>query len=138
MGKVDIPEEKIKSFSKVLSKFFESDECIREELDEEAVTGPTPNYNCISEKGALTKFDFSLTPRIVEHNRDADRRYYYSEGMNMIAREQGKAGYPTNTPLRYLTQYQNNDTESHEKGQTENATMKEGFAQMLTELEKHP
>merc|ERR1711920_116045 len=24
------------------------------------------------------------------------------------------------------------------KGQTENATMKEGFAQMLTELEKHP
>merc|ERR1712060_690791 len=151
--KVDIPEEKIKSFSKVLSKFFESDECIREELDEEAVTGPTPNYNCISEKGALTKFDFSLTPRIVEHNRDADRRYYYSEGMNMIAREQGKAGYPTNTPLRYLTQYQNNDTESHEKntaifaflkgvlekkGQTENATMKEGFAQMLTELEKHP
>ena len=106
----DLPEDKIKSFSSILGKFFENE---AEDYKKE-VEAKTPDYGALLKKAGDKKMDFSLRSRIVEVDRDADRRYQFA--MQKIAEAETKGEkFPQSSPLIEKWMIQNNDTESHER-----------------------
>merc|ERR1711972_378921 len=91
----DLPEEKIKSLSKILGKFFEQE--AEDYKKEQAIKSP-PDYEALQKKTARGNMDFSLKSAIIEINRDADRRYQFA---TMKIRTQERAGkkFPQSSPL---------------------------------------
>ena len=81
----DLPEEKIQSFAKVLKKFFDNEkDDYKKEADQR-----TPDYDALKNKAALVSYDFGLKRRVVEIDRDADRRWMYA---SMKLRKDEEAG----------------------------------------------
>jgi hypothetical protein len=109
--KKDLPEEKVKAFSKILGKFFENES---EDYKKEQ-QGRTPDYDGLLKKAGDKKLDFSLKYSIIELDRDADRRYEFA---SMKIRQREAAGaemkYPQSSPKMEKWAVLNNDTESHE------------------------
>lgn len=105
----DLPEDKIKSFSTILGKFFENE---AEDYQKEA-SSKTPDYDGLLKKAGDKKMDFSLKNRIFEHDRDADRRYNYAVMRISNAQHDGTL-YPQSSPQMEKWQFMNNDTETHE------------------------
>jgi len=105
----DLPEEKVKSFGKVLSKFFDSEAAdYKKEME-----AKKPSGGGLLEKAGDKVLDFSLKHSIVEVNRDADRRYRYATMKNFEYSAKGE-GFPKSSPLMEIWGFQNNDTRSHE------------------------
>ena len=67
------------------------------------------NYNRLLQKAGDKELDFALTNRIVETDRDADRRYL-SATRNI---EKGEL-YPQSSPMMEPWAFRNDDAESHE------------------------
>merc|ERR1712032_1363881 len=74
--------------------------------------GPDPDGLLF--KGGEAKIDFGLKGKIVEVDRDADRRYYFSTMRSQQANAKGEF-FPSSSPLQEHYAFQSNDTESKEK-----------------------
>merc|ERR1712039_1004609 len=109
--KEDLPEEKIKSLSKILGKFFESE--AEDYKKQQAIASP-PDYEALQKKTAKGNMDFSLKSAIIEINRDADRRYQFATMKIRTQERQGKK-FPQSSPLLEKWGIVNNNTEAHEK-----------------------
>eukprot|EP00448_Togula_jolla_P007238 CAMPEP_0170597010 /NCGR_PEP_ID=MMETSP0224-20130122/15464_1 /TAXON_ID=285029 /ORGANISM="Togula jolla, Strain CCCM 725" /LENGTH=432 /DNA_ID=CAMNT_0010921423 /DNA_START=74 /DNA_END=1368 /DNA_ORIENTATION=+ len=72
--KQELSKEKIGSFAQVLGKFFDTES---EDYKKEQAA-KTPDYNSLLKKAGDKKLDMSLKNRIVELDRDADRRYHFA------------------------------------------------------------
>jgi len=109
--KKDLPEEKVKAFSKILGKFFENES----EDYKKDQNARTPDYDGLLKKAGDKKLDLSLKHSIVALDRDADRRYDFA---TMKIRKLEAAGsemkFPQSSPLLEKWAVLNNDTESHE------------------------
>merc|ERR1712151_56288 len=75
-------------------------------------SGPDPDGLLF--KGGEAKIDFGLKGKIVEGDRDADRRYYFSTMRTQQAAAKGEF-FPSSSPLQEHYSFQSNDTESKEK-----------------------
>lgn len=106
--KKDLPEEKMQAFSKVLKKFFDA-EAEDYKKEEEA---KTPDYNGLQKKAAQKEMDFSLKGRIVELDRDADRRYHFASQRIYEAERKGEK-FPQSSPMLEKWVVKNDDEESH-------------------------
>jgi hypothetical protein len=108
--KQDLPEEKVQSFAKILGKFFDAEvEDYKKETQ-----ARTPDYDGLAKRAGQKKMDFSLKNKIIEVDRNADRRYNFAT--MRIAEAQGKGeSFPQSSPLTEKWVVQNNDTASHEK-----------------------
>jgi hypothetical protein len=105
--KVDLPEEKIQSFSKILGKFFEAE--VEDYKKDSADSGPDPDGLLF--KGTEPKIDFGLKGSIVEVDRDADRRYQWSFIRTQRA-ALNNSFFPMSSPLTEPNYFVTNDTES--------------------------
>jgi hypothetical protein len=107
--KKDLPEEKLQSFSKVLSKFFDAE---AEDYKKE-VEAKVPNYNRLLEKAGDKVMDFAMTGRVVEIDRDADRRYMFATRKDKAALEKGEY-FPQSSPMLDIYEFENESDEQHE------------------------
>jgi len=109
--KKNIPDEKVKAFGQILSKFFENESEEYEKQQKAAV----PDYEGLFKvAGDKWTVDFSLKNRIVTIDRDADRRYDYVSRRIWESEQKGE-WFPQSSPLQEKWRVRNNDTESHEK-----------------------
>jgi len=107
--KKNLPEEKVQAFTKILQKFFDAEaEDYKKEED-----AKTPDYEGLSKKAGQKQMDFSLKPRIVEVNRNADRRYQFASQKIAEAERKGET-FPQSSPLLETWVIKNDDKESHE------------------------
>jgi len=107
--KKNLPEEKVQAFTKILEKFFEAEaEDYKKEED-----AKTPDYEGLSKKASEKRMDFSLKNKIVQVNRDADRRYAFAKQKINEAKDKGEA-FPQSSPLLETWVVKNDDKESHE------------------------
>jgi len=107
--KKNLPEEKVQAFTKILQKFFDAEaEDYKKEED-----AKTPDYEGLSKKAGQKQMDFSLKPRIVEVNRNADRRYQFASQKIAEAERKGEK-FPQSSPLLETWVIKNDDKESHE------------------------
>merc|ERR1712039_280789 len=107
--KKDLPEEKVKSFSKILGKFFDA-----EAADyKKEVAAKGPNYNRLLEKAGDKVLDFNMKSRIVEIDRDADRRYTFATRKIKKLAEKGEM-FPQSSPMMEMWRFANDDADSHE------------------------
>jgi len=83
--KKDLPEDKVKSLSQVLGKFFDN-EAEDYEKEQESRRGTPPS---VLEKVGDRPFDFSLTLKIEEIDRDAQRRYRIARRENKRRKAEG-------------------------------------------------
>jgi len=105
----DIPEEKMKSFAKVLGKFFEAEaEDYRKEMEQK-----TPDYDALLKKAGDKMMDFSLRNRIVEVDRDAERRYQFATENIGDAEDEGKV-FMQSSPMMEKWYIKNDDQASHD------------------------
>eukprot|EP00931_Biecheleriopsis_adriatica_P048624 TRINITY_DN2810_c0_g1_i3.p1 TRINITY_DN2810_c0_g1~~TRINITY_DN2810_c0_g1_i3.p1 ORF type:complete len:445 (-),score=161.20 TRINITY_DN2810_c0_g1_i3:72-1370(-) len=104
-----IADDKIESFSKILKKFFDSE---MEEYEKEA-GAKTPDYTALKRKAANKVYDFSLKPRIVEHDRDADRRWQFVSVMDEDYATRGEK-FPMSSPIKEEHTIPNDNEEYHE------------------------
>mmetsp|Transcript_41846 Transcript_41846/g.106478 ORF Transcript_41846/g.106478 Transcript_41846/m.106478 type:complete len:454 (-) Transcript_41846:241-1602(-) len=82
----NLPDEKLKSFANILGKFFDTEAAdYKKELERKV-----PNYNQLLEKAGDKVMDLSLKPRIVEMDRDADRRYHWTTVKEKVAAAKGE------------------------------------------------
>jgi hypothetical protein len=127
--KKDLPDEKIKSFSKILGKFFDAEAAdYKKEME-----AKIPNYNRLLEKAGDKEMDFKMTRRIEEIDRDADRRYYYA-CMKHNQWEAKGMKFPESSPMKHTIEVQNDDAESHEVLKKFVAGRKEQIAKMGMEM----
>ena len=102
-----MPEEMIKSFSKILGKFFDAES----EDNKKEVEAKVPNYSRLLEKAGDKDLDFALTSRLVELDRDADRRYLFATRNIKKTAEKGEP-YPQSSPMMKPWEFKNDDAES--------------------------
>jgi hypothetical protein len=113
--KKDLPEEKVKAFSKILGKFFENES---EDYKKEQ-SARVPDYDGLLKKAGDKKMDFSLKHCIVELDRNADRRYDFASMKIRKAEQEGRSfvgegfKYPQSSPLLEKWAIPNHDEESH-------------------------
>jgi len=107
--KKNLPEEKVQAFTKILEKFFEA-EAEDYKKEEEA---KTPDYEGLSRKASEKRMDFSLKNKIVQVNRDADRRYKFASSKILEATEKGEK-FPLSSPMVETWGVKNDDAESHD------------------------
>merc|ERR1712190_632974 len=107
--KKDLPEEKVESFSKILGKFFDAEAADYKKEQEAKV----PNYNRLLENAGDKVLDFAMSNRIVEIDRDADRRYDFATRKIRMAAEKGEL-FPQSSPMEEVYEFVNDDAESHE------------------------
>jgi len=82
----DLPEEKIQSFAKVLKKFFDNEkDDYKKDADQR-----TPDYDALKNKAALVSYNFGLKRRVVEIDRDADRRWMFASMKARAEEAEGK------------------------------------------------
>jgi hypothetical protein len=130
--KKDLPEEKVKSFSKILGKFFDA-----ESADyKKEVAAKVPNYNRLLEKAGDKVLDFEMKNRIVEVDRDADRRYNFATRKAKWLKSKGEH-VPPMSPLMEMASMKNDDAESHEQVKKLFATIPELSAAQKAELNDH-
>ena len=108
----DVAEDKIESFAKILQKFFDSE---MEDYEKEA-GAKTPDYDVLQRKAAQKVYDFSLKQRIVEVDRDADRRYMFASEKIKEYNLKGEE-YPQSSPFREVWKFKNDDELSHQSAQ---------------------
>jgi len=108
--KQDLPEEKVQSFAKILGKFFDAES---EDYKKE-VAARTPDYEGLAKRAGEKKMDFSLKNKVVEVDRDADRRYQFATARIEEAKAKGEL-FPQSSPLTEKWVFQNDDEESHKK-----------------------
>jgi hypothetical protein len=110
----DLPEEKAKAFGDILSKFFEN------ENEDYKKNAPVlrPDYDGLLKKAGDKKMDFSLRNRIVEVERDADRRYMSAAMRINKAEREGAERFPQSSNQQVVMYMQNNDTDSNERMKT--------------------
>jgi len=108
--KQNLPEEKVQAFSKILQKFFEAEaEDYKKEED-----AKTPDYAALKiKKTGDQGMDFSLKNKIIQVNRDADRRYAFTSQRIREAQSKGEK-YPQSSPLLETWAIKNDDDKSHE------------------------
>jgi len=107
--KKNLPDEKVQAFTKILEKFFEAEaEDYKKEED-----AKTPDYDGLIKKAGEKKMDFSLKNKIVQVNRDADRRYAFASQRIREAESKGEM-WPQSSPLLETWAIKNDDAESHE------------------------
>merc|ERR1712217_743735 len=102
---------KIKSLSKILGRFFESE--AEDYKKQQAIASP-PDYEALQKKTARGNMDFSLKSAIIEINRDADRRYQFAT-MKIRTKEREGKKFPQSSPLLEKWGIVNNNTEAHQK-----------------------
>merc|ERR1719295_1967888 len=83
--KKDLPDDKVKSLSQVLGKFFDN-EAEDYEKEQESRRGTPPS---VLEKVGDRPFDFSLSLKIEEIDRDAQRRYRIARRENKRRKAEG-------------------------------------------------
>jgi len=110
--KKNLPEEKVQAFTKILQKFFDA-EAEDYKKEEEA---KSPDYEGLTKKAGQKQMDFSLKERVVEVNRDADRRYRFASQRISEAERAGDT-FPQSSPLLETWVIKNDDKESHEMAQ---------------------
>jgi len=107
--KKDLPKDKSDSFAKIMGKFFDNEAAdYRKEVISKNV-----DPNALLEKAGAKPMEDYLSMRIFEHDRDADRRYFFAMMEVRKAMAKGEV-YPECSPMEELWAFQNNDTESHE------------------------
>lgn len=107
--KKNLPEEKVQAFTKILQKFFDAEaEDYKKEED-----AKQPDYEGLSKKAGQKQMDFSLKNRIIEVNRDADRRYKFASSKINEAVDNGEM-FPQSSPLLETWVIKNDDEKSHE------------------------
>lgn len=105
---VDLADDKVESFSKILGKFFDAEaEDYKKEAD-----GQAGDLEEVLKKKGQGDLEFGLKSRIVEINRDADRRYDMASLKIAAAEQEGKK-FPQSSPLLEGWELQNNDTASN-------------------------
>jgi len=110
--KQDLPEEKIAAFSKILGKFFDAEsEDYKKELE-----AKTPEYDGLLKKAGDKVMDFSLKSKVIEVDRDADRRYQFATMKNRQAIAKGEF-FPQSSPIVERWAIKNDDAESHAKAE---------------------
>merc|ERR1711972_1055716 len=72
-----------------------------------------PDYEGLSKKAGQKQMDFSLKNRIIEVNRDADRRYKFASSKINEAVDNGEM-FPQSSPLLETWVIKNDDEKSHE------------------------
>jgi len=107
--KKNLPDAKVQEFTKILQKFFDA-EAEDYKKEEEA---KQPDYDGLSKKAGQKQMDFSLKSRIVEVNRDADRRYKFAASKINEAVDNGEM-FPQSSPLLETWVIKNDDDKSHE------------------------
>jgi hypothetical protein len=108
--KKDLPEEKMKSFSKILGKFFDA-----EAADyKKEISAKVPNYGRLLEKAGEKVLDFSMTSSVVEIDRDAERRYNFASQMALQKERAGEPVLP-NSMAKVAMKIKNDDEESHKQ-----------------------
>jgi hypothetical protein len=121
--KGDLPEEKVAAFSKILGKFFDAEaEDYKKELE-----AKTPEYDGLLKKAGNKVMDFSLKNKIIEVDRDADRRYHFATMKNRQAITKGEF-YPQSSPIVEKWTIKNDDAASHAKAEQIVAFFKEAMA----------
>merc|ERR1712050_731120 len=71
------------------------------------------NYNRLLEKAGDKVLDFAMSNRIVEIDRDADRRYDFATRKIRMAAEKGEL-FPQSSPMEEVYEFVNDDAESNE------------------------
>jgi len=118
--KKDLPEEKVAAFSKILGKFFDAEsEDYKKELE-----AKTPEYDGLLKKAGNKVMDFSLKNKIIEVDRDADRRYHFATMKNRQAIAKGEF-FPQSSPIVEKWSIKNDDAASHAKAEQIVAFLKE-------------
>jgi len=107
--KKNLPEEKVQAFTKILEKFFEA-EAEDYKKEEEA---KTPDYQGLSKKANENKKDFALKNKIIQVDRDADRRYAFASQKIREAQEKGEQ-FAQSSPMVETWVVKNDDQKSHE------------------------
>jgi len=107
--KKNLPEEKVQAFTKILEKFFEA-EAEDYKKEEEA---KTPDYQGLSKKANENKKDFALKNKIIQVDRDADRRYAFASQKIREAQEKGEQ-FGQSSPMLETWVVKNDDAKSHE------------------------
>lgn len=108
--KQDLPEEKVKSFAKVLGKFFDAEaEDYKKELEQK-----TPDYDGLLKKSGGKMMDFSLKNKIIEIDRDAERRYQFASMKITQAQEKGEK-FMQSSPLVEKWFLENDNQEQHDQ-----------------------
>jgi len=107
--KQDLSEEKVKSFASILSKFFDAESAdYKKELAAKKFSGMS-----LLEKAGGKELDFSLKNKIVEIDRDADRRYKFATMREYEYEAKGER-FPESSPLLQAFEIENGDAASHE------------------------
>jgi len=125
----DLPEEKVEAFSKVLEKFFDSEvEDYVKQRDAKA-----PDYDRLKKKCAVKAYDWSLTHKIVEVDRDASRMEDMAEARMKAALAKGdKTLVPCGASYQEKWIMKNDDEESHKN----NVALLAGFKTAMAESKK--
>jgi len=107
--KKDLPAEKVEAFTKILKKFFDAEaEDYKKEED-----AKTPDYDGLTKKASANPKDFGLKPKIIEVDRDADRRYQFALSRITEAQSKGEL-WPQSSPMQETWVVKNDDARSHE------------------------
>jgi len=77
------------------------------------VEAKVPNYNRLLEKAGDKVLEFEMSSRIVEIDRDADRRYTFATRKIKKAAEKGEK-FPQSSPMKEVWEFKNDDAASHE------------------------
>jgi len=105
----DISADKIASFANVMKKFFDAE---RDDYKKDKML-KTPDYGFLQRKAAQKSYDFSLKERVIEIDREADRRYMFAMQRIKAAEAKGET-FPQASPQQDMYALINNDTASHE------------------------
>ena len=131
--KQDLPEEKVAAFSKILGKFFDAEsEDYKKELE-----AKTPEYDGLLKKAGNKVMDFSLKNKIIEVDRDADRRYHFATMKNRQAIAKGEF-FPQSSPIVEKWSIKNDDAASHAKAEQIVEFMKKAVADPSCPAEAKP
>jgi len=95
-----LPEDKIKSLGKILGKFLESE---AEDYKKSKFAAMETGNDLIENKVARQNFDFRLTPRLSEIDREAERRYFYAKERFAAAKSKGESFWPGSPQVREYT-----------------------------------
>jgi len=105
-----ISEEKSEAFNEVVKKFLST----WDGKDDNPLRDSKRDEQFFQKQVDRSTFKFGLEPKIVEIDRDADRRWYFSKLRIEQAKQKGEY-FPPSSPRIEHWEVQNNDTTSHER-----------------------
>jgi len=104
----DLPQEKIEAFGKVLQKFFDSEE---EDYVKQR-DAKAPDYDRLAKKCAVKAYDWSLTNKVIEIDRDAQRMEEHHHTRIRQAKQKGEKE-PSGSMIHEVWPMKNDDEASH-------------------------